>query len=556
MRTNKYIACLLLVTIIFSMFSAGLTRAYAAEPAGSVMPAAVKPASAFDLKEVYKDADAISPWAYQAIGEATQYGIVQGSSGRFNPKTTLTRAEFTKILVAVLGLDTSGGKTVSFADVAGDDWFYPYVNAAYKAKLVTGYNNQFRPNDKITREQMAATIARALELKTASPTAAIIDLDTAAAWARTDIGTVVELELMLGNNGRFKPKDAVTREMAAVVAIRAYGVKNGSGAEAGDDSQTDNQDIKSNRDVRKHIAATAAFLQQSVTDPVIASVGGEWTVIGLARSGLDIPKQYYDTYYANAEKTLKEKSGKLHHVKYTEYDRVILALTAIGKRIDNVAGYDLREPLADFNTLIKQGINGPIFALIALDSNNYDIPVVTTVKTQTTRELLIDFILDREISGGGWALGVNAAEPDPDITSMAIQGLTPYYSTDSEVKVAVDRGVEWLSKAQKADGGYASWESVNSESIAQVVVALSGLGINPHQDARFIKGGQSAVDALLSFAAPSGGFYHVKQGGTDNGGAKPGEVDLMATDQAMYALVAYDRLVHGYARLYDMTDVE
>lgn len=551
MRKNKYIAWLLLVSIIFSMFSTGLTRADAAERAGSVMPALE-----VDLKEVYRDAGAISSWAYQAIGEATQHGIVQGSDGRFNPKTTLTRAEFTKILVAVLGLDTHAGKTVSFADVAGNDWFYPYVNAAYKAKLVTGYNNQFRPNDKITREQMAATIARALALKPVSPTAAIKDLDTAAAWARADIGTVVELELMLGDNGRFKPKDAVTREMAAVVAIRAYGFKNGSGAEAGDDSQTDNQDSKSNKDVGKQIAATAAFLQQSITDPVVASVGGEWTVIGLARSGLDIPQQYYDIYYANAEKTLKEKSGKLHHVKYTEYDRVILALTAIGKRIDNVAGYDLREPLADFNTLIKQGINGPIFALIALDSNNYDIPVVNTVKTQTTRELLIDFILDREISGGGWALGVNAAEPDPDITSMAIQGLTPYYSTDSDVKAAVDRGVEWLSKAQKADGGYASWESVNSESIAQVVVALSGLGINPHQDARFIKGGQSAVDALLSFAASSGGFYHVKQGGTDNGGAKPGEVDLMATDQAMYALVAYDRLVHGHARLYDMTDVE
>lgn len=549
MRKNKYIVWLLIASVILSIFPAGgLTSAYAA---GQESAAAVNSAAALDLKNLYKDAGTISSWAYEAISEATQLGIVQGSDGKFNPKTTLTRAEFTKILVAVLGLDTKTAKTSSFTDVAENNWFSPYVNAAYEAQLVTGYNNQFHPNEKITREQMAATIARALALKPTGPASVIKDLDTAAAWAREDISTVVELELMVGDDGRFKPKDAVTREMAAVVALRAYGFKNGSGSGTGDAAhQTGNKDVKG------HIAAAAAFLQHAVPDPVVASVGGEWTVLGLARSGLDIPEQYYAIYYANAEKTLKEKSGKLHHVKYTEYDRVILALTAIGKPVDNVAGYDLRAPLADFDTLIKQGINGPVFALIALDSSNYDIPVVTTVKTQTTREKLIAFILEREISGGGWALGINAAEPDPDITSMVIQALAPYYSTLPEAKAAADRAVVWLSKAQKADGGYASWGSSNSESVAQVVVALSGLGIDPHQDARFIKGGRSAVDALLSFAAPGGGFYHVKPGGADNGGAKPGEVDLMATDQAMYALVAYDRFIHGQARLYDMTDVE
>lgn len=89
-----------------------------------------------------------------------------------------------------------------------------------------------------------------------------------------------------------------------------------------------------------------------------------------------------------------------------------------------------------------------------------------------------------------------------------------------------------------------------------MIVALTGLGIDPHKDSKFIKNGHSAVDALLSFAAPEGGFYHVKQGGVGNGGAQPGEVDLMATDQAMYALVSYDRLVNGQTRLYDMTDVK
>ncbi|WP_339317531.1 S-layer homology domain-containing protein [Paenibacillus sp. FSL R10-2734] len=500
-----------------------------------------------DIKEVYKDADKISSWAYSAIETATVKGFIQGNNGQVNPKDYITRAEFTKILVSALELDLKSDKGITYKDVALGDWFYPYVNAAHKAGLITGFNNEFKPNDKITREQMAAIIVRALSISATKPGTAIKDLGTASAWAKADVETIVATGLMLGDNNQFKPKEFVTREMAAVVATRSHDYKSGNKVAIPNIQNTA---------VTPYIQNTAAFLQKTVTNPVISTIGGDWTVFGLARSGVKVPDSYYAKYYANVEATLKEKSGKLHSVKYTEYDRVILALTSIGKNIDKVAGYNLLEPLADFDTLIKQGINGPVFALIALDSNHYDIPVVKNVKTQTTREMLIDYILGREISGGGWALGSNATAADPDITGMVIQGLTPYYKTNAKVTAAVDRGIAWLSKTQTADGGFASWESTNSESIAQVIVALTGLGIDPHKDSRFIKNGRSVVDALLGFAAPEGGFYHVKQGGVSDGGAKPGEVDLMATDQAMYALVAYDRFVKGQNHLYNMTDVK
>lgn len=303
---------------------------------------------------------------------------------------------------------------------------------------------------------------------------------------------------------------------------------------------------KASKDVTSYIVKTAAYMQRNIKNPTISSTGGEWTILGLARSDMKIPEEYYKKYYFNVETTLKKKSGKLHHVKYTEYSRLVLALTSIGKDVTNVAGYDLREPLADFDTLTKQGINGPIFALMALDCNNFEIPKVKGVKTQTTRDKLIDFILEKEIKGGGWALGQDPKEGDPDVTAMAIQALTPYYESHELVKQAIDRGIKWLSYKQQSDGGYSSWGSKNSESIAQVIVALTGLGIDPHNDARFIKNGKSTVDALLSYAASGGGFYHIK----------PGKVDLIATDQAMYALVAYNRFIKGQNHLYDMTDIK
>jgi len=64
----------------------------------------------------------------------------------------------------------------------------------------------------------------------------------------------------------------------------------------------------------------------------------------------------------------------LHERRYTDYSRVILGLTAAGYDPRAFAGYDLTLPLADFDKTIWQGINGPVFALIALDSGNYSNP--------------------------------------------------------------------------------------------------------------------------------------------------------------------------------------
>jgi len=552
MRGNRFFAILLTLVICFSVLTGGSAIAYA-ESTKQEMSGGT---AVVDLHKLYGDAGTISPWAYAALQNAVQNGVIAGSNGKLNPKSNITRAEFTKILVSVLAIPIVTGKASAFTDISSKDWFYPYANAAYEAGIVTGYNQQFQANENITREQMASTISRALGLSSSMPSVVLNDSHTIAAWAKADVATVVALDLMAGYDNRFNPRQYVTREMAIVVAMRAYDYKDqhkpGSEPEIGSGEPTDDLTAA----VRKQIEKTAAYMLQTITDPVIASIGGDWTVFGLARANVNVPDAYYTKYYANVEKTLKEKSGVLHRLKYTEYDRVILALSATGKGIEDVAGYNLSKPLADYETVIKQGINGPIFALIALDSRNYEIPIVPDVKTQTTREKLVTFILNREIAGGGWALGEKPSAADPDLTSMAIQGLTPYYKTNAQVKAAVDRAVVWLSKAQKADGGYASWQSINSESIAQVIVALSGLGIDPATDARFIKNGHSALSALLSFAAPAGGFYHIKAGGVDNGGAKPGDVDPMATDQAFYALVAYERLVKGLPRLYDLTDVQ
>ena len=301
-------------------------------------------------------------------------------------------------------------------------------------------------------------------------------------------------------------------------------------------------------DVRKILADTLAQLAKDVPAPAFGTGAGEWSVLALARGadygGIALDNQYYADYYDRIVATVNEKAasvgkgGALHRVKLTENSRLILALSAIGKESTKVGDWNIVEPLSDLASVSKQGINGPIFALIALDTYGYE------TSNPTIRQECIDYILNKQLADGGWALSGTAA--DPDITAMVLQALANYRS-QSAVQTAVEQGVSCLSTIQKDSGGYASWGTVNSESCAQVIVACTALGINPHTDPRFVKNGKSVVDALLTFyVSEDPGFKHIADSGKNG----------MATDQAAYALVSYVRFLDSKTSLYDMSDVK
>ena len=284
------------------------------------------------------------------------------------------------------------------------------------------------------------------------------------------------------------------------------------------------------------IYKTTGDFMGTLGTPTVNSTGGEWMVIGLARSGRPVPAGYYDNVVEYV-KAMADANERLHRAKVTDNARVILGLTAIGKDVTNVGGHNLLKGLNNMDYVQTQDINGPIFTLIALDSHNY--PTMGDV----TREKLIQVILDAQLPGGGWTLsGENA---DTDMTAMAIQALAPYYKTNETVKAAVDKALEALSALQQGDGGFGSWGTVNSESCAQVIVALTALGIDPATDSRFVKNGSTVLGALAGFYVDGGGFKHTADG----------ERNGMATEQGYYALAAYYRFANAQTSLYDMSDV-
>ena len=294
-------------------------------------------------------------------------------------------------------------------------------------------------------------------------------------------------------------------------------------------------------DLSAAIQDTAEYIYTTVQDPQVGSIGGEWAVLGLARSGYDVPDSYYQDYYATVEEYVEACDGALHDKKYTEYSRVIVALSAIGKDARDVAGYDLTVALGDYEKTIWQGLNGPIWALIALDSAGYPMPENPEAETQATRQMYIDRILECQLPDGGWSLfgGTEAATSgdgtaDPDITGMALQALAKYQDQPA-VAQATQEALACMSEQQSDDGGFVAWY------LAETATAL-GIDLD---DPRFVKNGNTMLDNLMTFYRQGEGFLHTQSGSGSN---------QMATEQGFYGLVAAQRAAEGRSSLYRMSD--
>lgn len=356
--------------------------------------------------------------------------------------------------------------------------------------------------------------------------------------------------------------DAVEQKIAAIGTVTVFSGSKITQARTAYDALTDSQKaLVENTAVLSAAESTLVQLYQQAASsdpkgiyeetgkyiaglgtPSVGSTGGEWMVIDLVRAGQACPAGYYENVVSYVKEKINGKE-QLHRAKSTDNSRVILALTAAGYDVTDVAGHNLLMGLTDMTYIPKQGINGPIWALIAFDSHDYEIPVNPNATEQATREKLITYILEKQLADGGWDLANRAA--DPDMTGMAIQALAPYYQTNDAVKVAVDKALTCLSNKQMANGGFGSTDGICTESCAQVVVALTALGIDPETDPRFVKNGMSVVDAMCLFAVEGGGFSHVPAQG----------INGMATEQGQYALAAYFRFKNGQTALYEMSDV-
>ena len=293
----------------------------------------------------------------------------------------------------------------------------------------------------------------------------------------------------------------------------------------------------------KAIRTTAAYIAEQVPDPAADSSDAGWAVIAFSsleeagalsrkETARIVPEDYAETYYESARRAVKdkkfsEKSDGQPGGSFTPTDcaRVTMALAASGKNPLSIEGQDITKPLDRYKTVRAQGLNAEIFALIAAG--------VSGKRLKNSDRYVKDILAARQPDGGiapgaaftsaGDSSGSAAVreKSDIDISAMALQALS-LQTENRDVKKAADRVVRYLSGRQQSDGSCG-----NAESTAQVIIALTMYGRDPDKDKSFRKNGHTLSDGLMAYREKTG-FSHTKGG----------EVDLMASGQALLALEA------------------
>lgn len=331
----------------------------------------------------------------------------------------------------------------------------------------------------------------------------------------------------------------------------------GQSDESGVAVQTEAEAEVLSPDIDTVLSKVRSYILSKDTKPDYSSI---WNVIGLKRSGLYVPESYINLFYSNVIAYCESKDWQITRAKYSDYSKLILALTAIGVDARNVMGHNLLAYLSDYENVSRQGNNGTIWALIALKSNPaYEIPKDPSAVQQNSEELLVKKVVGMQCQDGGWTM--MGPTGDSDMTGMAMQALASYYNKDGyeDVTAAINKGLAWIEKNQLSSGGFGTMNTETSESVAQIITALCGVGIDCGEDARFIKNGKWPMTGLFQYYMPEGesegGFMHVAADAGNNGGGAGGIIDGMATEQGLYATVAYRRFLDGETFLYDMSDV-
>ncbi|MFD0959951.1 S-layer homology domain-containing protein, partial [Paenibacillus chungangensis] len=168
--------------------------------------------------------DLAGHWSRHDVELLASMLIIEGrSDSRFDPDSSITRAEFTSLLSRILGMKAAEAAT-SFSDVQGQ-WYEEAVAGATNAGIVTGYQDgTFRPNAVVTRQEMAIMIVRTLRyfgiaLENKNPS--FNDQDDIADWAEKDVQFAASAGIVRGDEqGSFQPTDYASRAEAAVMLIR------------------------------------------------------------------------------------------------------------------------------------------------------------------------------------------------------------------------------------------------------------------------------------------------------------------------------------------------
>lgn len=283
-------------------------------------------------------------------------------------------------------------------------------------------------------------------------------------------------------------------------------------------------------DISSAAEMAQGFLVQ--TKPILDETDA-WLVIAAARAGQELPKGYAVPFAARLGEKLRETDGVLRENRAGENAYAALALAAIGEDPENFAGYNVLAPLLDEALVLKDGVTGTAYALLALQSSQTDA-------AQHAKDVYAAYLLEAQNEDGGWSSG--NLPSDASVTAIVLQALAPQRRNET-AGAAISRALDCLSQMQEDGGGFSAKGVLSASALAQVILTLCALDVSP-QDSRFMKNGRTALDALLAEQKADGSFQSIEPAS-----------DLV-TALSLLALSAVQRAQDGQNSVFDMTDAQ
>ena len=261
-------------------------------------------------------------------------------------------------------------------------------------------------------------------------------------------------------------------------------------------------------------ADTDALIDGALT--ANAGVTADWYIFGLKQYG-------FPHDYAGFARALKQYADDNAIPSAVTEERIALLFACLGTEPEYIAN------VVD-SAIGRLGVMSYAYGLHLLN-NGYS-------SRTTTASAVVNTLLEMQREDGGWA--VMGTVGDVDVTAMTLAALAPYRSADKTVAKAVEDALAFLSARQLSNGGFKTYGQESPESAAQVIVALTSLGLDPLSAPGFIKNGRTAFDAMLEFRLTDGSFEHAHGKGANH----------TATVQAFYSSVALFRCLNGQPGLY------
>lgn len=190
--------------------------------AAAIVATGAVPAASLAAEVNFKDIEGVKPWAGDAIAYLVEKGAIEGfGNGEFRPNEPLTRGQIAKVLAIALDLDIDKNAKTDFPD-AKDHWASSYIKAIQDQLpgVINGFpDGTFRPEDPVTREQLAKIVVEAYDLE--KDENADINFTDIGGWSKDYIETLASLGIVEGvGGGLFNPTGLVTRAQAAVFVHR------------------------------------------------------------------------------------------------------------------------------------------------------------------------------------------------------------------------------------------------------------------------------------------------------------------------------------------------